>query len=504
MHVDIDHTGPIGHVSIPIPTDGGIVVLRGPNGAGKSTALAAVDALARPASKLAASVQDGELVGRVAGFGREIRLTAARRTSSGALEIAGLDDGLDLEQLVDPGIDDPKAADRRRITTAMRLARASVPVEAWETKLPTLTALNRSEMPITADPIRTAEALRELANRLALNIEGSVPAARLEIERLEKLAGGVRPQDFPTLPDLEELHEIERQAAIELGVAKEARKQLVAMQARRDQQIAEVRAQLGDDHQIRVAELEAKIQDAKTSLQDHTREIDARQQEIDRVAAQLVALREAQAVANSQRDMLKVGVKSMAKDLEELTATADLLQRMIDKVASTPTNNDAVELAEEALHTASHKAAEAKIARDAIEAARKVADIRKSLDTNERAAAELRLEARRAHEVLADALAKAAPAGLTVEDARLVITRGERKVYFAELSEGERWSLAIELALRALDGVQLITIKQEAWQGLDGDARATIAALAKERRIVIVTAEADTGEVGELRAEVIT
>lgn len=259
MQVDIEHTGPIGHVSIPIPADGGIVVLRGANGAGKSTALAAVDALARPASKLAATVQDGELVGRVAGFGREIRLTAARRTSSGTLEIAGLDDGLDLEQLVDPGIDDPKAADRRRITTAMRLARASVPAEAWKTKLPTLTTLNPSGLPITADPIKTAEALREQANRLALSIEGSIPAARLEIERLEKLAGDVRTQDFPSLPDLEKLRQIERQAAIELGAAKEARRQIATMQAKRDQQIAEVRAQLGDDHQLRIDQLATKI-----------------------------------------------------------------------------------------------------------------------------------------------------------------------------------------------------------------------------------------------------
>src|SRR5690606_5567099 len=71
------------------------------------------------------------------------------------------------------------------------------------------------------------------------------------------------------------------------------------------------------------------------------------------------------------------------------------------------------------------------------------------------------------------------------------------------LSEGERWRLALDLAIEALgDGDAVLSISQSAWEGLDGNARRAINEHARSRGTVIVTAEADHEVVGELRAEV--
>jgi hypothetical protein len=117
-------------------------------------------------------------------------------------------------------------------------------------------------------------------------------------------------------------------------------------------------------------------------------------------------------------------------------------------------------------------------------------------------AAALREAARGTDGVLAEMLAKVAPAGLSISDARLVLTLpdGTRKFY-SELSDGERWRIALDLAIDALGDARVLAISQLAWEGLDIDARRAIDEHARQRQTVIVTAEADHDVVRELRAE---
>jgi hypothetical protein len=115
----------------------------------------------------------------------------------------------------------------------------------------------------------------------------------------------------------------------------------------------------------------------------------------------------------------------------------------------------------------------------------------------------LRDAAEKCDAVLQSMLARAMPAGLTIADGRLVYQRGAKVERMGKLSNGERWKLGVDIALDAMpavDGrVKLIVISQEAWEGLDPANRAEIAEHARKRECVILTAEADNGDV---RAEV--
>lgn len=125
--IELRDVGPLQHLSIPLPTEGGLVVLRGLNGTGKTHALDAVSALVgahrKPASR------DGSLGAVVEGLG--VRLTVGRRSSmSGELEVAALD-GEDPSLLVDPGIKGADAADAERVRALLRLSRSSVDAGAF-------------------------------------------------------------------------------------------------------------------------------------------------------------------------------------------------------------------------------------------------------------------------------------------------------------------------------------------------------------------------------------
>jgi hypothetical protein len=70
----------------------------------------------------------------------------------------------------------------------------------------------------------------------------------------------------------------------------------------------------------------------------------------------------------------------------------------------------------------------------------------------------------------------------------------------SELSTGERWRLALDLAAKGLPKGAILTVHQEGWQSLDHGLRREVATMAKERGLLIVTALVDSGD---LRAEVI-
>ena len=94
-----------------------------------------------------------------------------------------------------------------------------------------------------------------------------------------------------------------------------------------------------------------------------------------------------------------------------------------------------------------------------------------------------------------DVLSSLIPQGpLRVEDGRLVVSsdRSESEL-FAELSDGERWTIAIDLAANQLDADGLLVIPQPAYEGLTESIREMINSHAKERKVTIITAEAVDG-----------
>lgn len=74
--------------------------------------------------------------------------------------------------------------------------------------------------------------------------------------------------------------------------------------------------------------------------------------------------------------------------------------------------------------------------------------------------------------------------------------RGE--TFFNDLSAGERWKIALDVAIDAVGERGLIPLAQEAWEGLDPVNRRLIADHVRGRKVTVITAQCDAGE---LRAE---
>jgi len=90
---------------------------------------------------------------------------------------------------------------------------------------------------------------------------------------------------------------------------------------------------------------------------------------------------------------------------------------------------------------------------------------------------------------------------LRVENGRLVTDTDRGAEPFGELSPGERWRIALEIAAEQVGKGGLVTVPQEAWEALDPLNRAEIAEIARSVGVVIITAEAD--EHNQIEAEVV-
>jgi hypothetical protein len=126
---------------------------------------------------------------------------------------------------------------------------------------------------------------------------------------------------------------------------------------------------------------------------------------------------------------------------------------------------------------------------------------RKAAELRERSE-RLRQAARGTDEVLSGLVAKAGvPLRVEPVDQRMRLTLETRRgaTCYAELSDGERWRIAIDIAIKAVGPGGEITLSQAAWQDLDTTNRRAIAEQAKAGNILIYTACADEGD---LRAEI--
>jgi hypothetical protein len=137
----------------------------------------------------------------------------------------------------------------------------------------------------------------------------------------------------------------------------------------------------------------------------------------------------------------------------------------------------------------------------AIEIGVRIRDAKRQMEVaneHEKAAREQRMAAealRGAAKSTDEVLSRLIPAGpLRVEGGRLVCaTDRSNSELYSDLSDGERWRIAIDIAADQLPPHGLLVIPQPAYEGLTESSRQAIHAHARERRVVILTAEAVDG-----------
>lgn len=460
--IEIKNIGPISTASIPIPEGGGVVVLRGKNGSGKSIALDAVTTAISGKGK--PQLKDLATKGSIQAGG--VTLTVGRAVRrSGELEVATIDGRLSVADLVDPGINDPGRADAMRIKALVGLSGA----EIQQDDLYGFPANLIEGLPL-ADPVT---AMQELKKRLDIGAR--------EYEKMAAEAGAAAKAITSAMGDSGDPPKLSPDQAQERVTA--ALRAVDALNwsneraAEQEQSCAAARKKLTDMPAVDVDE-----------VQEKSRAIERATAEKMAVAKRLKEEYEA-ALAEYRASVVEkdasIAALNAAREQDELRKQ---LIAMISSVIEKPSQEDMTKAAAE-LQAA--KALQSEVATwQALALQKEKADALEeecSGATDE--AVMLRRKAKQTEEVLSDIVSSIEGCPLKVIDGRLFTTTERGTTAYADLSMGEKWRIALDIAIAAIGERGLLVVPQEAWEGLDPQNREAIAEQVKSASVVIITAE---------------
>lgn len=455
-------------LDIPIPEGGGVVVLQGRNGTGKTLALEAVEALITGDGQVA--VAEGYPTARVAGLGASLTV-GRRKTRSGELEISHLA-GTDLSILVDPGLRDPMAADARRIKAILSLCGSSEDRPTLVGRI--LEGVEGGPGLISAAAMATsdlvefgAKAKREIETAARAQEEKAAALAS-KAEGLDRAAQGFDPEaamdQGPLRLAVQEIGKEALACAVAASTAAALREKIAATAAddpaKAIQELATMdldEIQLQAQHGLaRAAELEHKRQ-AEAAM-EKLRDIRARRGPLQRL------LEAQEGLARHREELGKVEGK--ASQLPEIEARRAQLQ--------------------EALENATNHVRLAALVSEASKLRTDAGLVLAQGDS-------LRGAAARIDPLLSELIGEhSRKLGLSIDGGVLYVSGVERageRCPFRELSHGERWLVAINLASVICPG-GLFVCRQEAWEALDPQNRLEVSRIAAACRVVILTAEA--------------
>ncbi len=469
--ITISNVGPIADLAIELSP--GVNVLRGHNGSGKSTAINGVSRLLGGTAN-GLSAKDGEKRGEITLGDATLSITKSRSAVRGEIEVTGIEGRLDIGELVDPGIADAEKADAKRIKALISLsgvrANSAIFFDAVG-GADEYAALGVDES--TTDILLLGARVKRSLEAKARTFEESAEQHTASARALEKAIEGV---------DLEAPCD-ERKLADEYAAASTEVARMRQENANRDRA-----AEAAKGAQARLAEMGAAADDPaklellaanyRHSAQSARHEIDRMREDIARMEAEAVALDDRAEGINSRA----IVARRQAELRDRLSAEA---------AAAVPEG-----YGDEAIAEGDAKVAEATTAMEAgaaIRLARLQAESAKSKGAMAKANTKAGQAFRRRAVAVDDALTNLLPSDcpLRVEAGRLVIeTDRSKSEPYAELSDGNRWIVAINFAAKQLPEGGLLTLSQSAWGEISPANRALIGAEAERLGISILTAEA--------------
>jgi len=453
--------------SLTVNIDGpGVYVARGPNGAGKTCAIEALKAASGdPSARAEASdgqpkgtVRSGELLLAVGNRRKVTGLPTVRLVSPGA-----------LGRLIDPGIKDSDLAARARLRALVELFPMPADSEARsELCAGDAELFHWLERTPSEDSMEVAEAVRKRANELANEQEKLAEQMGGEEGAMTALILGLGALDLGAGDLGQARAEAER-------LIREADRAQVGARARADLERtqSELRGTLGQRPDSGASRL--KVEQLRATIEERERELAGLRAEYRAELEREQAIRQAEATWDSQADILK-------------------------RTPEGPTLAEAKTAAEAAV-AAKEREQRARVLASALEYQGKVAAAKRARDTAAARAEVLRAIAQRTAAALGNLLKRRGVPGLSVADGRLqAVTDEGLKDFDQRLSFGQRVRLAIGVALaanagghRETDALPLLPLDPGFWLALDGDRKAEVCAIAKERGVCLVTEEPDTG-----------
>lgn len=489
-NVTLENVGPITHLDLPVQP-GTIVVLTGANGVGKTKALEAVEKIASGRGSI--DTRDRSKGAVAEGFGVRIKVGrggANRRTVvDEQLVVESLEDRISIADLVDPGVKDPAAADARRIKALVQLA--NVPADVGQFAGIDPGGLE-SIRQVVKESTTSAGDLVDMAARIKRDYE---TASRAKAEQAKQLEAEIRAAaeanreiDLQAPHDRDELNQ-----ALENAIAAQSaiRERVKAFNEGRDK--AETARDMMKASEAGFDGLDVDEAEARFKLAES--DVTTAQQKVDELERQLTEAKKTRDAFVSQRDIAEERLTSARQHASDVAAW----QKTIDEFDLTCPSTGDIAKAEADVKKARHDVERGAVVREAIERARKSSDKGESMKALKAEAESLREIGRSTENVLSEIVGAFVDRLRVDEEFRLVVTGTKRgETYFAELSHGERWKLALDIAVdafRRVDKPGLLVIPQEAWESLDGTNRRLIAEHIRETDLAIVTAEAARGDV---------
>lgn len=480
--ITIDHIGPIDHLRLMVPKRGGLVVFRGPNGIGKSQALAAVQTLVTGQGR--PTPTDGSDRGEVDGLGITLKVSN-RITKSGELEVTSLEGRFSVLDLVEPRIKDADAADSHRIKALIQLTGAEADAALFHKLVGGKKAFGEyvsAGAVDTTDLVTMAAKIKRDLESKAREAEDKAEKERLAVKAQKQIADGV---DI-TLPH----EEATLSQAFEKAVREETRLTTAAEHAADlEQRAALARRSLKQA----IAEYQGpSVGDATAARDEAARGVQVQE------AVILDLERQLQAARTELRSRSEALISK-----QEALATAEQHQTAIDALESTiQAATEITEIPDEELTAAAAAVTEARKAvergvtiRNAIEALEKAEEHNAAARAFEAKAARLR-DAAHGIDAVLSGVVKKLNSPLRVSKGRLVTDTDRGEELFADLSRGEQWKIALDIAIDAVGEGGLLVIDQTGFEGLDEENRDLIARHLEGSGVVMLTAEA-TGRQGQ-------
>jgi len=483
--VTIRDIGPISEFTFAVPEKGGVVVLKGVNGIGKTRALEAVNALTTGNGKV--DHRDGAVRGEVSGFGATLKV-ARRQTTAGELEVTSLEGRFSVLDLVDPKLKAADAADAKRIKALVRLTGSNADPALFYKVIGSKEEFERyvsSRTTGTDDLVTMAARVKADFEDHARKIKDAAEKEVIEAKAARALAGEI---DLTLPDDAAKLHEDLVLALQEESRLKEqARAALSAQYAAEEAGKALKHAEdnySGPGVGVARAQVETATNEeaaAKALVEDLERKLRAAKQDLTHKEAVHATTKETLATAESHEATIAAWREQLGKQLPEGPTDEQIRDATADVVA----------------------------AQEAIDRGTLVREAKKRIgeaDAHMTSAAELHREADRLRSaaqgtdgILSEVVQKLGCPLKVAHGGRLVLaTDRSNEELFADLSRGEQWKVALDIAIDAVGPQGVIVVDQEGWEGIDPGNRTLIAEHLAGTGVVLITAECD---LGELRAE---
>lgn len=476
----IENIGPVEQVRIPVPEDGGLVVLRGRNGRGKTKSLEAVESLVSGKGKL--DVRDGELRGTVAGLGAQVTVAQSTRRK-GELECVSLEGRLSIAELVDPGLKDGEAADAKRIKALVALSGRKADAKLFHELFGGRESFEhyvKESSLDTDDLLVLAGRVKRAAEEAARNAESQADHAAGHAKAAEEFADGI---DTSAECDSDELQE-----RLEKAIAEEAAMKREVEQA---------------DKILRVAassreQLDRMLSEpSRLSLADTAVKKLQTQEAVEQAAKAFTDATEAARKAGEAYELARkdhAHAIALSKEAERQAEIIEQCQRQIE-AAEAVGKIDAAKLDEARRRVtecreAVERGALIRTAKEKLSSA----GLHRELEADYRKDAERLREAAKGTDGVLTGLVASLGTPLRVEAGRLVMGTKRGKTHYSDLSHGERWKLALDIAIEAVGAGGIVTVPQEAYESLDPTNRRAIAEHVKGRGVVVLTAEASDDE----------